>query len=54
MKNNKLWKLLAKALGDKSGWDERSSDQIALIRLAVVLVYIITNIFIIAGVIHHW
>jgi hypothetical protein len=54
MKNNKPWKLLAKALGDKSGWDEQSSDQIALIRLSIVLVYVITNLFIIAGVVHHW
>jgi hypothetical protein len=54
MKNNRLWKLLAKALGGKSGWDEQSSDQIAIIRLVIVLSYIITNIFIISGVIHHW
>ena len=54
MKNNKLWRLLAKALGSKSGATDQESDQIALIRLAVVLIYIITNIFIIAGVIHHW
>jgi hypothetical protein len=52
--NNKLWRLIAKALGSKSGVDDCESDKIALIRLCIVLVYIITNIFIIAGVIRHW
>ena len=54
MNNKKLWRLLAKALGDKAGANDLESDRIALIRLAIVLVYVITNIFIISGVIHHW
>ena len=54
MKNNKHWRLIAKALGNKASASDSESDKIALIRLAVVLVYIITNLFIIAGVIHHW
>lgn len=44
----------AKALGDKAGDTDQESDRIALIRTAIVLCYIITNLFIIAGVIHHW
>lgn len=49
-----MWRLWAKALGEKSGATERESDQIALIRTGIVLCYVITNLFIIAGVIRHW
>jgi hypothetical protein len=49
-----MWRLIAKALGEKSGDDDREADKIACIRLAIVLSYIITNCFIIAGVIRHW
>ena len=49
----KYWILWAKALGEKVG-DDNTADRVALIRTAVVMCYIITNIFIIAGVIRHW
>lgn len=49
-----MWRLWAKALGEKSGKDNNEADKIAMIRSAIVLFYIITNIFIIAGVIRHW
>lgn len=48
------WRLWAKALGEKSGADDREADKIAMIRTLIVSCYIITNIFIIAGVIRHW
>jgi hypothetical protein len=51
---NKLWSLWAKALGEKSGNSDEESDRIACIRTAIVLTYVITNIFIVAGVIRHW
>jgi hypothetical protein len=44
----------AKALGDKSGATDQEADRIAVIRTAIVLCYVITNLFIIAGVIRHW
>ena len=44
----------AKALGDKSGATDSEADRIALIRTIIVLFYIMTNIFIISGVIRHW
>lgn len=44
----------AKALGEKSGNTDNEADRIALIRTIIVLTYIITNLFIIAGVIRHW
>jgi hypothetical protein len=51
---HKIWRLWAKALGEKSGSSDEESDRIALIRTLVILSYIITNAFIIAGVIRHW
>jgi hypothetical protein len=49
-----MWRLWAKALGEKHGKTDREADLIALIRSAIVLCYVITNIFIVAGVIRHW
>lgn len=51
---SKLWRLWSKAVGEKSGATDQESDQIAVIRTAIVLTYIITNCFIIAGIIRHW
>ena len=51
---NYVWKLWAKALGDKVGQTDIEADIVALIRSSIVLVYIITNIFIISGIVHHW
>lgn len=50
----KMWKIWAKSLGEKSGATDSESDRIALVRTAVLLIYIITNLFIVAGVIRHW
>jgi hypothetical protein len=50
----KLWRIWAKALGEKAGSSDEESDRIACIRTLIVLIYIITNFFIIAGVIRHW
>jgi hypothetical protein len=49
-----LWRLWAKALGEKSGSTDREADSVALVRTVIILIYIITNLFIIAGVIRHW
>jgi hypothetical protein len=48
------WRLWAKALGEKSGTTDREADRVAVIRTVIVLCYIVTNLFIIAGVIRHW
>ena len=48
------WRLWAKALGEKAGSTDREADKVAMIRTAIILCYIITNLFIIAGVIRHW
>jgi hypothetical protein len=52
--SNKIWRIWAKALGEKSGANDSESDRIAVIRTLIVMCYIITNAFIVAGVIHHW
>ena len=48
------WRIWAKALGQKEGKTDNEADRIALIRSLIVLFYIITNLFIIAGVVRHW
>ena len=50
----RLWHLWAKALGEKSGATDQEADLVALVRTIIVLTYIITNLFIVAGVIRHW
>jgi hypothetical protein len=48
------WRLWAKSIGEKTGSTDAEADKIAFVRTAIVLCYIITNVFIIAGVIRHW
>jgi len=54
MVKNKFWRRWAKALGEKSGKDDKESDYIAGIRTFIFVSYLITNCFIISGVIRHW
>ena len=49
-----IWRIWAKALGEKAGNTDQEADRIACIRTIIVLIYVITNFFIVAGVIHHW
>lgn len=50
----KIWRIWAKALGEKAGTTDREADRIALLRTIIVLVYIVTNFFIMAGIVRHW
>jgi len=50
----KFWRLWAKALGEKAGATKQEADVVAVIRTVILLSYIITNAFIVAGVIRHW
>jgi hypothetical protein len=52
MKN--LWRLWAKALGEKAGKNDDESDKIALIRTIIFISYLTTNLFIIANAVRHW
>jgi hypothetical protein len=49
-----MWRLWAKALGEKQGKTNSEADKIAIIRTIIVVSYFITNCFIIAGVLRHW
>ena len=53
-KRKTLWRWWAKALGEKACKNDRESDRIALIRTVIFMTYLVTNAFIIAGVIRHW
>lgn len=50
----RVWRLWAKALGEKAGATKQEADRVAIIRSLIVISYLITNAFIIAGVIRHW
>ena len=53
-KRNKVWRLWAKALGEKSGKDDRESDTIAWIRTFIFVSYLVTNVAIVANAVRHW
>jgi len=53
-KNKTAWRWWAKALGEKASKCDRESDKVALIRTFIFATYLITNAFIVAGVIRHW
>ena len=54
MRSSKLWRLWCKALGEKYGRNDREADTIACIRTLIFISYLVTNTFIISGVIRHW
>jgi len=49
-----MWRLWCYALGKKEGRSTRDADNIAIIRTIILSSYLITNCFIVAGVIRHW
>jgi len=49
-----MWRLWAKALGEKSGKTNDEANTIAWIRTFLIIQAIITNMFIIANAIRHW
>ena len=49
-----VWKLWAKALGEKPSNLDHEADKIAILRTLIFFCYLITNIFIVLGVIRHW
>ena len=48
------WRVWCKALGSKEGKSNREADAVAVIRTLILLGYMITNCFIVAGVVRHW
>ena len=49
-----MWRLWAKALGEKAGKNKKEADVVALIRTVVLFSYMTTTAFIVAGVVRHW
>ena len=49
-----MWKIWCKALGQKEGKNNREADAVAVIRTLILMGYMITNSFIMAGVVRHW
>ena len=49
-----LWHLWALALGEKAHKKDQVADKVAIIRSFIFTTYLITNAFIVAGVIRHW
>ena len=55
MKKRRKWfRLWAKALGHEEGMNEKEADLIACVRTVVLVSYMTTNLFIVAGVLRHW
>jgi hypothetical protein len=54
MKHKTVWKWFAMALGEKASKCDKESDIVARIRAGIFLTYLITNCFIVAGVVRHW
>ena len=49
-----MWRLWAKSLGEKASASNTEADKIAIIRTAIVAIYVVTNLFIVAGILRHW
>jgi len=49
-----MWRLWAKALGEKATKNDKEADYVAGIRTFLFATYLLTNCFIVAGVIKHW
>jgi len=49
-----MWRLWCKALGTKATSHDKESDIVAILRTVVLAAYMITNAFIVAGVVRHW
>ena len=47
----KFWRIWCKALGQKEGRSNREADSIAIVRTVILLFYMITNAFIVYGVV---
>ena len=53
-KRKTLFRLIAKALGEKASKCDNEADKVAFIRLLMFLSIFITNCFIVGNAIRHW
>jgi hypothetical protein len=54
MSRKNVWRVWAKALGEKASRHDHEADKVALIRTLIFASYLITNCFIIANAVVHW
>ena len=50
----KLWRLWAKALGEKVGETNKEADKVAAFRTMIILQAVITNILISLNILFNW
>ena len=53
-KRKTLWRLWAKALGEKAGKNDKEADTVALIRTVILITYFVTNVAIVSNAVRHW
>lgn len=53
-KQKTIWRIWAKALGEKSGKDDREADYVAILRTIIFITYLTTNVAIVANAVRHW
>ena len=49
-----MWRLWARALGEKVGENNKRADRVAIIRTIIVLQAVITNAFIVWNILRRW
>lgn len=49
-----MWRLWARALGEKVGEDNKRADRVAFIRTIIILQAIVTNVLIAINIIINW
>lgn len=57
MKTNKIkywWYVWQKAVGERASASQQLSDHVSLVRTALIVSYLITNLVIVLGVWRHW
>ncbi len=53
-KTKNWWYVWSKSLGEKASSCNKTSDKVAIVRTIIFSTYLITNCFIVAGVIRQW
>jgi len=53
-KKKTIWRLWAKALGEKAGKNDKEADTVALIRTVILITYFVTNVAIVSNAVRHW
>ena len=49
-----IWRVWVKSLGAKADEDDTISDHVAIVRTLIVVVYVVTNCFIVANIVKNW